>query len=164
MTAPEPLRQSEPRPVIITSTASDAHTWNLVYLQLLIEELGHDVVNLGPCAPDDLVLAECLRVQPGMVVVSTANGHGHGDGERLIRKLRGHADLAGTPVVIGGKLGVDGGVGPDGGGHAAGLIAAGFDAVFEDGHGQVAAFQRFLKTIGGGSPPALETGGAEVAR
>ncbi|MGQ4416103.1 methylaspartate mutase, partial [Streptomyces sp. SAS_269] len=48
-------RPAEPRDttggtpvVVVSSLASDAHTWNLVFLQLLIEESGFDVVNLGP--------------------------------------------------------------------------------------------------------------------
>jgi len=116
--------------VVVTSVASDSHTWNLVYLQLALEELGHQVVNLGACVPDDLLVTECLRIRPDLVVVSTVNGHGFHDGRRLISRIRDCAELAEMPVVIGGKLGIAGPAGHEGRDQ---LRAAGFDAVFEEG-------------------------------
>jgi N-dimethylarginine dimethylaminohydrolase/methylmalonyl-CoA mutase cobalamin-binding subunit len=118
--------------VVVTSVASDSHTWNLVYLQLVLEELGHQVVNLGACVPDDLLVSECLRVRPDLVVVSTVNGHGFHDGMRMIGRIRACEELAVTPVVIGGKLGI---AGPAGHASRDQLRAAGFDAVFEEGGG-----------------------------
>jgi methylaspartate mutase sigma subunit len=119
--------------VLVSSVASDAHTWNLVYLQLVLEELGHRVINLGACVPDDLLVADCLRVRPDLVVISTVNGHGRQDGRRVIGRIRAREELAVTPVVIGGKLGIDGPRTKD---HREMLLDAGFDAVFEDGAGQ----------------------------
>jgi N-dimethylarginine dimethylaminohydrolase/methylmalonyl-CoA mutase cobalamin-binding subunit len=118
--------------IVVSSVASDSHTWNLVYLQLVLEELGHRVVNLGACVPDELLVSECLRLRPDLVVVSTVNGHGFHDGMRLIGRLRAREDLAMTPVVIGGKLGI---AGPAGRAGRDQLRAAGFDAVFEEGTG-----------------------------
>jgi methylaspartate mutase sigma subunit len=119
-----PRRQS----VLVTSVSSDSHTWNLVYLQLLLEELGYRVHNFGACAPEDLVVVECLRTQPDLVVVSTVNGHGHRDGAQLIGRIRAEPGLRATPVVIGGKLGI---AGPGGARSRDELRAAGFDAVYE---------------------------------
>jgi methylmalonyl-CoA mutase cobalamin-binding subunit len=116
--------------VLLSSVSSDSHTWNLVFLQLLLEESGHDVVNLGACVPDELLLTECLEHRPDAVVISTVNGHGHVDGRRLIGRLRADERLSGLPVVIGGKLGVSG---VQDAGFADDLVAAGFDAVFPDG-------------------------------
>ncbi len=130
--------------VVVTSLASDAHTWNLVYLQLVLEELGHRVTNLGACVPDELLITECVRRDPDLVVVSSVNGHGCHDGLRLIGALRARS---GATVVIGGKLGT-GGV--DGARErAARLTAAGYDAVFEDGTG-MAAFRAFLARLQAG--------------
>jgi methylaspartate mutase sigma subunit len=117
---------------VVTSVASDAHTWNLVFLQLALEELGHRVLNLGACVPDNLLIEECLRGRPDLVVVSSVNGHGFQDGIRLIRRIRAQPELAATPVVIGGKLGI---TGPAGRQCRDQLRAAGFDAVFDDGAG-----------------------------
>jgi methylmalonyl-CoA mutase cobalamin-binding subunit len=129
--------------VLLSSVSSDSHTWNLVFLQLLLEETGHDVVNLGACVPDELLLSECVERHPDAVVVSTVNGHGHADGRRLIATLRADERLSGLLVVIGGKLGV-------GGDHDAGLadelVAAGFDAVFPDG-ADLAGFVRYLDSV-----------------
>ncbi|MEV0603009.1 cobalamin-dependent protein [Streptomyces sp. NPDC050315] len=127
--------------VLVSSVSSDSHTWNLVFLQLMLEELGHEVINIGSCVPDDLLIAECRRTRPDMVVISSVNGHGHLDGRRVIARLRAQPDLTGLPVVIGGKLGTRGAenraYGPE-------LLAAGFDAVFEDTAG-VAPFRRYLE-------------------
>lgn len=125
---------------VLTGTSSDSHMWNLVYVQLLLEEAGYAVLNLGVCVPDGHVVAECLRERPDVVVVGTMNGHGHNDGARLVGRLRAEAELAGTPVVIGGKLGIDGAGNAR---HADALLAAGFDAVFE-GDDAAVAFCAFL--------------------
>lgn len=138
---PEAHRGGPRLSVVVTSVASDSHNWNLVYLQLSLEELGHRVLNLGPCVPDDLLVAECLRGRPDLVVVSTVNGHGFLDGMRLIGAIRARRELAATPIVIGGKLGI---AGPGGHQRSDRLRAAGFDAVFEEGGQGMAAFRAFV--------------------
>ncbi len=86
------------------------------------------MLNLGACTPDELIITECRRAKPDVLVVSTVNGHGHIDGKRLIRKIRQDAELAGVYAVIGGKLGISG----DRDVHLGiELMAAGFDAAFE---------------------------------
>jgi methylaspartate mutase sigma subunit len=147
---PHPGGGTEPREVtggllvVVTSVAADAHTWNLVYLQLALQELGHRVLNLGACVPDDLVVTECLRVRPDLVVVSSVNGHGFHDGTRLIGRIRACPELAGTPVVIGGKLDISG---PGERGSRQHLLrAAGFDAAFEEGAG-MPALQSIIRQL-----------------
>lgn len=129
--------------VLLTSVSSDSHTWNLVFLQLVLEELGHQVHNLGACVPDELLISESLRLQPDLVVVSTVNGHGFHDGLRLIGPLRELPELSTVPIVIGGKLGI---AGPGSEGSRAKLMSAGFDAVFDDGTG-LNAFQSFVRQL-----------------
>ena len=129
--------------VVLTGVLSDSHTWNLVFLQLLIEEHGHRVINLGPCVPPDLLVAECQVVDPDLVVVSTVNGHGAADGLSTITALRAEPRLIDTPVVIGGKLGVDGATAPT---ELAGLRDAGFTAVFGDGD-DLSAFASLLTSL-----------------
>jgi methylmalonyl-CoA mutase cobalamin-binding subunit len=129
--------------------------WNLVFLQLLLEENGGQVVNLGACTPDELVMSECLRIRPDGLVISTVNGHGHIDGLRLIRKIRGHSGLASMKVVIGGKLGVHG---SRHAGSRAELVANGFDAVFEAD----ADLDRFLDGLGLGTPAPKRVASTEI--
>ncbi|MEV0277725.1 cobalamin-dependent protein [Streptomyces sp. NPDC050610] len=128
---------------VVTSVSSDAHMWNLVFLQLLLEERGGEVINLGACVPDEVILAECRLARPDALVVSTVNGHGHLDGLRLIRKIRSDAELAGLRVVIGGKLGVRGAANAR---FSAELVDAGFDAAFESEAG-LAEFDSFLGAL-----------------
>ncbi|MEV5978533.1 cobalamin-dependent protein [Streptomyces sp. NPDC052114] len=145
MTLPAPFDAlpgaSDDAPVIVAGGISDSHTWNLVFLQLLLEEHGHRVVNLGPCVPEELLISEALAHRPALVVVSSVNGHGYQDGMRTITRLREHAELADVPAVIGGKLGIAGARSAD---DLAALRAAGYDEVFDDSPGGVAAFLRML--------------------
>ncbi|MFJ2198618.1 cobalamin B12-binding domain-containing protein [Streptomyces violaceusniger] len=132
------------RTVLLSSVSSDSHTWNLVFLQLLLEEMGHRVINLGACVPDELLVRECSAVRPDLVVISTVNGHGQVDGARLIGKLRSEPRTRDTPVVIGGKLGITGGAEADG--MARRLVSAGFSAVFQD-DAEPAEIGRFLASL-----------------
>jgi methylaspartate mutase sigma subunit len=137
--------------VVVTSVSSDAHTWNLVYLHLLLEELGCRVTNLGGCTPDATIVAECLARPVDLVVVSSLNGHGGQDGIRLIDAIRSCPELAATPVVIGGKLDVTGGDGHT----AERLLAAGFDAVFQDSSGEMIEFRSFVHAIAASTSAAM---------
>nr|WP_229858147.1 cobalamin-dependent protein [Streptomyces anandii] len=136
--------------------SSDAHMWNLVFLQLLLEEQGAEVTNLGACVPDELIVEECRRTRPDVLVISTVNGHGHLDGLRLIRRIRSEPDLADLRVVIGGKLGVRGAENIV---YAEELALSGFDAVFE-ADGGIDGFQEFLATLENADRPALTSGAA----
>ncbi|MER5311282.1 cobalamin-dependent protein [Streptomyces sp. NPDC002773] len=155
--APEPAAEDAVRRrgdhVLVSSVSSDSHTWNLVFLQLLLEERGHEVTNIGACVPDQLLIDECLRVRPDLVVISSVNGHGALDGARAVRRLRDHPDLRDIRVVIGGKLGVRG---AEAGTYGPELLAAGYDAVFEDAAG-VARFRRYLDRA---ATPAVAASGA----
>ncbi|WP_338845155.1 hypothetical protein V8J88_15795 [Massilia sp. W12] len=129
--------------VLLTSVSSDAHTWNLVYMQLLLEQSGHEVVNLGACVPDEMIEQECLKgltagtdgsapteTPYDYLIVSSVNGHGSIDGERLMKRLRSNPLLQTLPAVIGGKLTTA--AGHDLAVESQKLVAAGFDAVSDD--------------------------------
>ncbi|MFD6325488.1 cobalamin B12-binding domain-containing protein [Streptomyces sp. NPDC058442] len=146
-----PAEHRGSRRVLVSSVSSDSHTWNLVFLQLLLEELGSEVTNIGSCVPDDLLIEECRRVRPDLVVISSVNGHGALDGSRAVRRLREEPDLRDVRIVIGGKLGVRG---AQAGTYGPELMEAGFDAVFEDAAG-VAEFRRYLDRS---FRPALDAG------
>jgi methylaspartate mutase sigma subunit len=118
--------------VLLTGVASDSHTWNLVFLELLFTELGHRVVNLGPCVPPELLVRTGQQVNPDLIVMSSVNGHGLRDGVRAVEAVRRCPELSGTAAVIGGKLGI---AGVSDRAHIRQLLDAGFDAVFEDGDG-----------------------------
>lgn len=120
MTAPQ-------RRILLSSVSSDAHTWNLAYLQLFLAESGHRVDNLGACVPDWLLVSRAIATKPHVIVISTVNGHGYADGLRLIGAVRAEAVLREIPVAIGGKLGVSGLLTAE---HERNLLDAGFDAVF----------------------------------
>ena len=146
------LRSAVPRPAaplshlraanraVVGSVASDSHTWNLVFLQLLLEEHGYVVTNLGPCTPIELVVETCLDLPPDLLLISSVNGHGHVEGRELIAEIRSHAALSSMPAVIGGKLGT---LGTENARFTRPLLQAGYDAVFSERDG-AAALARFL--------------------
>lgn len=115
--------------ILLSGTASDSHTWNLVYLRLFLEELGHEVVGLGPCVSAELLTDACRRHAPDAVVLSSVNGHGYRDGLTAVRRLRSEPALTALPVVLGGKLGVAGRSQDE---DVARLLEAGCDAVLGD--------------------------------
>jgi methylaspartate mutase sigma subunit len=127
------VNRTAPRPAVLLSTvSSDSHTWNLVYLKLLLEEHGYPVTCLGACVPDELLVETALRQRPDAIVISSVNGHGAIDGVRLARLLRARPETAPIPMVIGGKLGL---LGTGTETQARELLAAGFTAVFGDSSG-----------------------------
>lgn len=144
------------RRIILSSISSDSHTWNLVFLQLLLQECGYEVVNLGACVPDEVLIEAVRHRRPDAVVISSVNGHGHIDGARLIRTLRADADpvVADVPVMAGGKLGIKGAANAD---LAAELVTAGFTAVFTDDV-DLDAFRRALNEL---TPRADEVSSAD---
>jgi methylaspartate mutase sigma subunit len=113
--------------VLVSGTASDAHTWNLVFLELLLAECGCTVRNLGPCVPVEYLVAQCRAERPDLLVLSSVNGHGLLDGSAAIRAVRAAEDLQGLPAVIGGKLTTTGEL-PDAARRS--LCEAGFQQVF----------------------------------
>jgi methylmalonyl-CoA mutase cobalamin-binding subunit len=149
------------RTVLLSTVPSDAHTWNLVFLQLLLEEHGHEVVNLGPCVPIQHLRRVATTLRPDAIVISSVNGHGHLDGERLIRVLRADPELADVPAVIGGKLGIDGQYDEA---RATGLLRAGYDAVITCGTAP-SALTDFLSTVPRADRPrGIARAGAAAAR
>ncbi|GAA0459295.1 methylaspartate mutase [Paractinoplanes deccanensis] len=145
------------RRILLSTVSSDAHTWNLVYLQMLLEEHGCTVTNLGPCVPDDVLVRAAREEQPDAIVISSVNGHGHIDGARVMRALRRDPGTRHLPAVIGGKLGIGGTADED---HAAALLAAGFDVVFPDS-ADAAALPEILDGLAAGSArEAVLAGGA----
>lgn len=113
------------RRVVLATVPSDAHTWNLIFLELLLEESGFEVTNLGPCTPAELVVNAaddpCVRA----VILSSVNGHGAIEGQHFVPLL--HRLGLRQPVAMGGKLGTDANF------ESARnrLVAAGCDRVFD---------------------------------
>ena len=146
-TRPVPQRPK----AVVTGLPSDSHTWNLVYIQLYLEEQGYEVMNLGPCVTEDILIPRCVSHAPDLIVMSTVNGHGHADGMRAIRTLRANEELTDVPVVIGGKLGVNG---PQRTDELQALVDSGFDGVFDDS-ASAGQFDSFLESL---QPPAASGG------
>lgn len=130
------------RSAVVAGTASDSHTWNLIFLQLTLQEHGFRVVNLGPCVPGEELVARCRHTTPDLIVISTVNGHGLHDGARCGRLLAACPELAGTVKVIGGKLTISGRLTAA---DRARLRGCGFTEVFD--HDELPAFHLLLTRL-----------------
>lgn len=126
---------------LLATVESDAHMWNLVYLQLWLSEHGLEVRNLGSCTPVQAVLQVLAQGCTQLLVISSVNGHGHFQGLALIREIRRHYPH--LPCVIGGKLTTSQAqtraVRQE-------LLAAGFDQVFIEADA-LDAFETYLGTL-----------------
>jgi methylmalonyl-CoA mutase cobalamin-binding subunit len=127
--------------ILITSISSDSHTWNLVFMQLLVEELGHEVYNLGSCVPIELLVSESHKHKPDMIIVSSVNGHGHIEGVEIINAIKQCDFLKNITMIIGGKLGT---LGSQNAKYVNKLLEAGYDQVF-DGENAVESFINFME-------------------
>ena len=70
--------------VILTGTPSDSHMWNLIFMELFLQENGCHVLNLGPCVPSEQVYETLEKSSFDLVVVSSVNGHLFQDAMNLI--------------------------------------------------------------------------------
>lgn len=123
-------REAPPRRVVLGTISSDSHTWNLLYIQLLLAEQGCEVTNLGACTPAGELVAEAERLRPDLIVISTVNGLGAQEGPELARAVRAVPALREIPLVIGGKLDT---LGSARSGDFPQMPAAGFDEVLVGG-------------------------------
>ncbi len=131
--------------VTITTIPSDAHTWNLVYIQLFLEEYGFLAQNIGSCPPYDLTIRKCCEHQPDLIVVSTVNGHGYIEGLELVKRIKQSDFVNNVPVIIGGKLTTKGRLTRE---EKENLLKEGYSEVFE-GNSAIGDFPEYLEIING---------------
>lgn len=130
--------------VLLTTVASDSHSWNLVFMEFLLNDLGYKVDNMGPNTPMDEVIARLNRQPCAMVVVSTVNGHGYIEGAELAQRIRNETHhLEG--LYIGGKICTENDAKTIAR-HSETLKAAGFDEVFDDSVAN--SFDAFQELVG----------------
>ncbi len=134
---------STPPTCVLATVGSDSHTWNLVYMQLLLEEHGFEVTNLGACTPPALVRRTVKDEAPDLVVVSSINGHACVEAPTLARLLRS-GSASPPPMVIGGRFTTDASEDDEA---AADLVSAGFSAAFV-GADAIDRFRTFLTELG----------------
>lgn len=95
------------RQVVLATTPDDSHLWNLVGVQLELEERGFAVTNLGQCTPVKLIAETLTAVVPELLVISSINGHGEISIAQMLRELTPVLLATDTRVVAGGLLATD---------------------------------------------------------
>jgi methylaspartate mutase sigma subunit len=133
---------SKPRAVLGT-VSSDAHGWNLVYLEMVLSESGYEVCNLGPCSSVRDVMEAVNEAATALVVLSSVNGHGCIEAPSYAGALRNNGRTRSVPLVLGGQLTSNGTVSDD---QLSRLCAAGFDRVFT-GADAIAELRAYLVSL-----------------
>jgi methylaspartate mutase sigma subunit len=78
--------------------------WNLIYMQLLLEEHAYEVTNLGCCTPPSVLADAVQREESGLIVISTINGHGAAQAKSTLEQLQLRFGSQIPAIVIGGRL------------------------------------------------------------
>ena len=115
---------------LLVTVPSDSHSWNLVFMEFLLSDLGYKVENLGPNTPMPEVVDWLNQEYCDMVVVSTVNGHGYIEGAELARRIRSETGFSGG-LYLGGKICTENDHATIAG-YSKMLKASGFDRVFDD--------------------------------
>lgn len=92
--------------VILTGTPSDSHMWNLIFMELFLQENGCHVLNLGPCVPSMQIYDALEKSSYDLVVVSSVNGHLFQDAMNMIDPYSRNPSSHLPPFVVGGKIGI----------------------------------------------------------
>lgn len=88
---------------VLAGPPADAHTWNLIYLEMLLEENGYSVTNLGPNVHHDTLFETLSYASHDLVVISCLNGSIKQEGLALMQKRTTHG-IGEELFVIGGVL------------------------------------------------------------
>ena len=92
------------RLAIVATSPDDSHAWNLVGVQLMLEQRGFRVVNLGPCTPTAELAEQIRDRRPALVVISTVNGHGLMSLPPMLDLLDLYQARGLSRIVVGGLL------------------------------------------------------------
>lgn len=94
---------------VVATTPNDSHSWNLVYLELLLADQYVGVHGLGPCTPVTRILETLRDFEVDLLVLSSVNGHGISAIADTVLQVRASAHGRDVPIAVGGKLDTSGG-------------------------------------------------------
>jgi methylaspartate mutase sigma subunit len=92
--------------IILTGTPSDSHMWNLIFMELFLQEHNCTVHNLGPCVSPGQLQGVLKKRPCDLVVISSINGHLFQDAIKIISSFPKQDFPALPPFVLGGKMGI----------------------------------------------------------
>ncbi|MEU9919202.1 hypothetical protein [Streptomyces sp. NPDC051001] len=75
---------------LLAGAPAGPEAWQLLHLQLTLEETGHQVTNLGAHVPEELVAHACRTHQPDLVLLACSGRHAQHEATRLSGILRPH--------------------------------------------------------------------------
>ncbi len=102
-----PLAEASTKKIILMVTKSDAHVVGNQVLNAMLEEMNHEVINLGACSSLEELKATLLQ-QPDvdLIAIGNMNGHALADLEGLAT-LKQELHLT-CPIVLGGNISIHG--------------------------------------------------------
>ncbi len=115
--------------ILLATLPSDAHSWNLLFVHMLLAEHGLALDNLGVCTPLPVLLRACVQRHPRVVLISATNGHHAVEGMLLAQHIHETLGSSRPALALAGDL-----TSPGRGHGFQDLLAAGFDAVFCGSH------------------------------
>lgn len=107
MTTRKHFSKSLQRLALVATTPDDSHVWNLIGVQLKLEERGFHVENLGACTPLTELIEAIMEQRPALLALSSVNGHGAISIRALLAALEEAGLLGRFPIVAGGLLTTD---------------------------------------------------------
>jgi methylaspartate mutase sigma subunit len=113
--------------IILTGTPSDSHIWNLIFMELFLQERHYRVHNLGACVPTTHLQDALKKLPCDLVVISSINGHLFQDAIKIISSFPKHSFSSLPPFILGGKMGI---VQKDAAFQKRKLLKLGYDGVF----------------------------------
>ncbi|MBM3468360.1 MAG: hypothetical protein FJX71_02875 [Alphaproteobacteria bacterium] len=130
--------------VILTGTPSDSHTWNLIFMELFLQENKCRVRNLGSCVSAEQLHTAIEEEVPDLVVISSINGHLFQDAIKIINTFPSHLASSLPPLVVGGKMGI---TLKETGFQGKKLLKLGYSGVFVEKDSLV-SFKQYLHRLG----------------
>ena len=113
--------------IILTGTPSDSHMWNLIFMELFLQEHNCAVRNLGPCVSTTHLHDALKKSSCDLVVISSINGHLFQDAIKIISSFPKQDSPSLPPFVLGGKMGISQ---KDAAFQRSKLLKLGYDRVF----------------------------------
>ncbi len=91
---------------LILGTPSDAHTWNLFYLELILKESGFQTAVHGCCISYPEISKAVNLDHWDLIVVGSLNGHFYYESKQTFQAIISGITGKRPPIVAGGKIDV----------------------------------------------------------
>lgn len=89
---------------LVLGPPSDAHTWNLFYLDLILKESGFSSEVLGGCVNLKDITKKVSTSHWDIIVVSSLNGHFYLESQSVLKSIKKGLGASNPIIVAGGNI------------------------------------------------------------